>query len=251
MGDALIGLGVLLVIIGPLLNLPVIWALHRWLAGPLAQKFLGPRIGSTNARWIGLVGSVGVVVLVHAVAYLPGKLRFDPLCEAQSTPRILATVEVPGFYRTRLYAYEAQRFLKDGLFEYVEGPNMNRQGDYVRYRLGEDGEVVEEPLAEPASPYEVEDALTLDGGITISRKSIRERSSGREIGRAASLHYSGGPLSLLLGIGAMSSCPDIRTEQGSRDFRTYYEFEKVILHGGGGAETSALRPERSTALAVP
>jgi hypothetical protein len=30
----------------------------------------------------------------------------------------------------------------------------------------------------------------------------------------------------------MSSCPDIRTEPGSRDFRIYYEFEQVILRSG-------------------
>jgi hypothetical protein len=30
----------------------------------------------------------------------------------------------------------------------------------------------------------------------------------------------------------MSSCPDLRTEPCSRDFRIYYEFELVILRSG-------------------
>jgi len=235
-GDALIGLGVLLVLIGPLLNLPVIWGVHRWLARPLSQKYLAPRVGPANARRIGLLGSVAVIGLVHALAYLPGKRRFDSACEAESTPRVLATVTARGFYRTRLFPYEAHRFLNDSGFEYVEGPNPYQQRAYVRYRLGDDGEVIDESIDEPMSRYEVEEILTQNGGITISRKRIRERASGQEIGRAAHILHSGGRLSLLLGTWGMSSCPDIRTEQGSRDFRLYYDFVKVVLRGKVDAE---------------
>ena len=46
---------------------------------------------------------------------------------------------------------------------------------------------------------------------------------------AADVNYRGGPLSLLLGVYAMSSCPDIRSEEGSRDFGTFYDLETIVL----------------------
>ena len=63
MGDALIGLGVLLVIVGPIFNLLVVWAIRRWLGGPLAQKLFGATIGAARARRVGLLGSVLLVAL--------------------------------------------------------------------------------------------------------------------------------------------------------------------------------------------
>ena len=55
-------------------------------------------------------------------------------------------------------------------------------------------------------------------------------TSDRELARAANITYLGGPLSILLGSYATTSCPDILTEQGSKDFSTYYVLEKVILN---------------------
>ena len=63
----------------------------------------------------------------------------------------------------------------------------------------------------------------------MTEKVVYEIETKRELARAASINYRGGPLSLFLGTYGISSCPDIVSEEGSRQFRTFYNLESIIL----------------------
>lgn len=222
MGDALIGLGVLLAVLGPLLLIPVVWALGRWVARPL----LGAR-----PPVYGYVAAAAVVLAALVASYLPGKARFDRLCSAEGAPVVAERVLVDGFYRTKLFPYEAEIYLRKGGFAYVEAPDPYEQGVVVRYALGADDSLLSERVPAATSVYGVEESFSDEGGVTVTRKRVFDRASGRELARAAMIHYSGGPLWLLLGTYFSASCPDIRTAEGSERFDVFYGLETRVLRG--------------------
>ena len=96
--------------------------------------------------------------------------------------------------------------------------------------MSEDGTIQEEEISETISQYGIRDDLKfLPLGINLSQKTAYEMESGKGFAQASTILYSGGPLSIFMGVYAMSNCPDIVSEKGSIDFNTYYNFEKEIL----------------------
>lgn len=224
------GLGFLLAIFGPLLLIPITWALHRWVTKALVLPGLAASIGKSMPPLFGVILSVGAVGLTLALSYFPGKLEFNDLCNKFSRPHIQERVMVDGFYRSRLYPYEAERFLREEEFSFVEAPDMHKKNIFVRYSMLAEGKLRQEEATELVSRFGVlEDFSQPSYGILMDKKTIYEIASNRQIASAASITYTGGPLSLLLGSYAMSSCPDIRTATGSEDFKTYYHLENVVL----------------------
>ncbi|MEJ2133147.1 MAG: hypothetical protein P8Y95_16325 [Gammaproteobacteria bacterium] len=222
MDDFLIGIGVLLAIIGPLLLIPVTWLLHRLIVRPIVKR-----------AKVSAVLSLFIVAVAVTLSYVPGKLEYDRLCTQYATPHVAQRVSVAGFYRTRLYPYEARPFLESGGFRFVEAPHMYEEGKYVRYSRAPDGTISEQVIPAITSAYAVSDALSqLSYGITLNEKRVFERATDRELARAAQVTYEGGPLSLLLGVYAMSSCPDVITPEGSKNFEIYYGLEQHVLGGG-------------------
>jgi hypothetical protein len=140
---------------------------------------------------------------------------------------VSTAVRADGFFRTRLHPYESARWL--GWFAYVEALHMYEDGVHVRYtRVGD--EVRQEEVATLKSRYGVREELAeLAHGTVMTEKTVYEMATKRELARAASIVYDGGPLALLLGVHGMSSCPDVRSEQGSRDFQTFYDLETIML----------------------
>jgi hypothetical protein len=229
------GLGVLLAVFGPLLLIPIVWILHRLLIRRLVLPSLVRRFGAARAGLLGVSISAAVATAVVAASYVPGKREFDRLCRAEGIPTIRERVSVEGFYRTRLYPYEAQGFLGPEGFFFVEGPDMYRRGRTIRYVLADDGQLRAEEVSEPRSRYGVRDVFEeLPYGITKHDKVVYEIAGGRELGRASSIVYEGGPLSLFLGVYGMSSCPDVRSDEGAANFETYYELERIVLRNAGG-----------------
>ena len=218
MGDLLIGLGVLLAILGPLLLIPVIWALYRFAFKPF--------FGST---WKALSLAVALVLAAVALSYIPGKRAFDDRCAAQGPPMVFERADAKGFYRTALFPYEAVQYIQQDRFEFVEAPDPYKKDVTIRYSIGPDGGVRQDEVTELRSVYGVRKTYALEGSTSVTKKVIYEIATGRELAHAAQLDYQGGPLSIFLGTLGMASCPDIRTEQGSRHFRTFYDLEKIVL----------------------
>jgi hypothetical protein len=229
MEDLGFGIGVLLVILGPLLLIPITWLVYRFAVRPIVVSALVPRVSEVGARWLSLALSVAVLGAILALSYIPGKREFDRLCSEYATPRVSDRVHADGFYRTRLYPYEARKFLDTFLF--VEAPHLYKDGASVRYsKLGND--IREEEVLTLRSRYGVREELSeMAFGITMTEKHIYEMATHRELARAAHITYQGGPLALFLGVYGMSSCPDVRTEEGARNFQTFYDLETLILGG--------------------
>lgn len=224
------GLGFLLAIFGPLLLIPITWGVHRWITKALVLPWLAARFGKLMPPLFGVTLSVGAVGLTLALSYFPGKFEFNGLCTRYSKPQVQKRVMVDGFYRTRLYPYEAARFLREEGFAFVEAPHMYKKNIYVRYSMLADGKVREQETTELVSQYGVrEDFSQPSYGILMNQKTVYQIASSRQFANAAGVTYTGGPLSLLLGTYALSSCPDIRTPSGSEDFKTYYHLEKAVL----------------------
>jgi hypothetical protein len=218
MGDALMGLGMLLAILGPLLLIPVVWLLYRFA--------LKPVLGST---WKALPLSIALVAAAILLTYIPGKRDFDDRCAAYGPPVVSEKVRVDGFFRTKLFMYEAVQYLSDGGFEFVEAPDPYTQGVTLRYTMGPDRTARQDEVEELLSLYGVRETFTMEGGVSVTQKTVYDLATGRELARAAFLNYQGGPLSIFLGALGMASCPDIRTAEGSKQFQTFYDLEKIVL----------------------
>ena len=221
MGDFFIGIGVLLAIIGPLLLIPITWLLHRFILKPLVKQ-----------TQLSIALSLAIVAGAVLISYIPGKLEFDRLCAKHESPMIAERIKVDGFYRMRMHAYEASPFLKDAVFEYVEAADMYEEGKYFRYSLEGDGTINKDAIPAVISTHEVIDTFSqLSYGIMLSEKRVFERAGKRELARAGQVLYQGGPLSLLFGASAMSSCPDVMTPEGATNFEIYYDLEHYVLGG--------------------
>ena len=231
MESFLFGLGVLLAICGPLLLIPITWLVYRLVTRPLLQRLTPARLTSIKVAPTAFFCAALFVSVILAVSYLPGKLEYDDLCGQYSEPRILKTVTVDGFYRSRVYNYEAREFIEKGGFSFVEGPYPGQPERFRRFSMSPQGKITEVEIPAPTSQIEVRDELwETTSGVIVSVKTVYQRSSETELARAANITYQGGPLWFLLGSYARASCPDVLNEQGSEYFMTYYNLEKIVLN---------------------
>jgi hypothetical protein len=230
MESFLIGLGVFLASFGPLLLIPTIWLFYRLVTRPLLRRRATSKPPPRKVDLAALICATLLVAAILTLSYLPGALEYENLCDEYAQPRLQETVTVEGFYRSRVYNYEARRLLEKGGFKYVEGPYPSQTERFRRYSNSPAGRFSEVEIFAPISQYGVRDELwETDSGVIVSVKTIYEMAGERELARAAQVTYTGGPLSILLGSYAIKSCPSILTEQGSKDFQTYYDLEKVVL----------------------
>lgn len=225
----------LLAILGPLLLLPVWWLVYRFGTLPLLRSIWSKKPpGQTKAAALSLALLFMLVIL--AVSYVPGRVEYGRLCARDGSPVVSERVDVEGLLYGPLFQYEARPLLDDGGFDFVEAPDQYRDGIYVRYTLAEDGGLEREEVGSLRSRYGLrKELITHPRGTIRTQKVVYELGSERELARAANLVYEGGPLSIFLGVYGMSSCPDIRTAQGSEDFRVFYELETHVLKAGADA----------------
>lgn len=227
------GVGILLAVLGPLLLIPLVWIVYRWVAWPIVQSALVPRVSKRTVRGIALISTILVVAGALCLSYFPGRWEFDRLCSTHATPMVLDRIRTSGFYRSRLYPYEARQFLEHDAFAFLEAPHMYKKGMYVRYSKTAGGDIREEDVSTLESRYGVRERLSIpSSGIAMTQKVVYEMATARELARAAHIVYEGGPLSLFLGVYAMSSCPDIRSAEGSQHFKTFYDLENIVLREG-------------------
>ena len=107
---------------------------------------------------------------------------------------------------------------------------MYKEGVHMRYSLAADGSVSEQEVTTLNSVYGVrKDFSELAYGITMTHKLVYEIETARELATAAYIHYGGGPLSIFVSFSGMSSCPDSSSEEGSEQFRTFYDLEAITL----------------------
>lgn len=228
----MIGLGVLLAVVGPLLTLPLIWVVQRLLLKALIQRCepsLSLGRAQRKAYWVATI----LVVAVLLASRLPGHYQFLAQCSEHQRPQVATRVQVDGFYRTAALAYEAAEDLRDGRFHFIEAPDPYRAGVELRYSLDSSGAMHRVEIEERQSKFGVSTTYTTPSpGLSVHQKQIFELQSGNIIAEAASLTYDGGPLSWLLGSYAMESCPDPATAQGSENFRIYYDLGPLVLGTG-------------------
>ncbi len=228
------GLGVLLAILGPLLLLPTVWLLQRLLR-PIIRRFVRDRwsLGKLRASaWL-----VATVFLASALAatYLPGRAEYKRLCTAFATPQISERVAVEGFYRERLFPYEAMPLLDQG-FTYLETNDPQQppgKTRLLRYQRGDDGGIRRDVITAPTSRFGARNTLVEHPyGIIRTEKQVYDMADGSLLARAGNVVFSGGPLALFFGAYAVTSCPDVRTEEGSVAFGSYYALEYEVLGAG-------------------
>ena len=228
------GIGLLLAMFGPLLFVPIVWAIERWLLRRALGAWSERRFGR-RARFGRLAIAAVAVGAIVLATYLPGRVEFARLCEQHAQPVISKTVDVAGFYRTAMFPYEAERFLREWKFAYVEAPDMYRNGRILRYAIDAGGKTVATEVPAISSRYAASDTMqVLDRSLTLTQKRVFERESGRELARAGSVIYHGGPLGVVLGVYGMSHCPDPGSDVGGRQFDDYYYLERKVLRASVG-----------------
>lgn len=235
MGDALIGLGVILAILGPFLLIPVVWLLYRCLWWALVRWSAPDKLTKSSARQVAIVLSLVLVAGAMVASYLPGHWEFERLCAKHAVPDASFRTRVDGFFRTQMFAYQSHKYLDQDSFSYVEAPDPYKKGILLRYSKGDNGDFKQEQVPAISSTYGFRETFSdLSGGITMTEKVIYEIADDRERARAASINYHGGPLGLFLGSYGTSSCPDILSEEGSRHFTTFYDLESIVLRAESG-----------------
>jgi hypothetical protein len=224
------GFGILLAIFGPLLLMVPMAVVYRLLVRSNPAARFGWSHGIPRFAYA-LIAFLSVLLVVGAT-YLPGKHEFDRLCENLAEPTVIERAHADGFYLDDPTADSfGMRYLRDEGFAWFETRDLYKRDGYARYRK-EGKEIVREPVSELKALYTVQSTFEeRSPGIHINRVAVTERASGKLLAQAHSVTYHGGPLSLLLVLYGMSDCPDVRTQQGSRQFNAYYHLARDTLLG--------------------
>lgn len=227
-------LGLFMAVFGPLFFLVPIYLLSRYplrwaLAGWLQRRY------GRSAGWIRRGLALVIVVAAVLLSWLPGRLELSRQCELHQRPVIKRLQHADGFYRETMFAYEAEQYLREWGFSWVEAPDPYRYQQsprYLRYSKGADGKTELTEIPAPSAELSVSSThQELPGDLSLSLKRISVRASGEELAHAGSAIYHGGPLSLLLGVYGVAHCPDPRSAEGGKFFDDYYYLERKVMRG--------------------
>jgi len=224
------GIGILLAIFGPLLLIVPMVLVYRLLVCSNPATRFGWSKGMPRFAYA-MIAAVSVLLVVGAT-YLPGKLEFNRLCENLAEPKIIERARADGFFLDDSTADSfGMRYLRNEGFDWFETRDIYKPDGYARYRK-EGDKIVRETVSELTARYTVQSMHEKRSlGIVVDRVAVTERVSGKLLAQAHSVTYHGGPLSLLLVLYGMSDCPDVRTQQGSRQFNVYYHLARDTLLG--------------------
>jgi hypothetical protein len=226
------GIGILLAIFGPLLLIVPMVLVYRLLVRSNPATRFGWSKGIPRFAYA-MTAALSVLLVVGAT-YLPGKLEFNRLCESLAEPRLIERARADGFFLDDSTADSfGMRYLRDEGFAWFETRDIYKRDGYARYRKAGE-KIVRESVSELKAFYTVQstfDAKNQGIGIDVNRMAIMERASGKLLAEAYSINYHGGPLGILLGVYGLSSCPSPITQQGSRQFNTYYHLARDTLLG--------------------
>jgi hypothetical protein len=227
-------IGIFLAAFGPLFLLIPIWLISRfplrWTLAPWLERRWGRRAG-----WIRHGLALVIVASVVFLTWLPGRIEYTRLCKIYQEPVIHRIHRADGFFREKMFAYEAERYLREWGFSWVEAPDpyrYNQRPRYLRYRKGPGTSTVVTEVPAPSADLSVSVTFEkLPHGLSLSLKRITVRATGEEIARAGSVSYDGGPLSIILGVYGTCHCPNPITAKGSKYFEDYYYLERKVMRG--------------------
>ena len=233
-----------LIIFGPLLNIPIGYAIYA-LAKPFTIKFACPASAALLAPVIGLTA-------FHAVLILPGYLTFRSICAEHGTPVIRERVRVPSIYVDEIPGYQAYEYLRCGSdfcvenrtalqppFHTIETSNSERRNEPIRYVNDPNGKARAEPIPKLSdgtydfqAKYGVRKKF-VDYGWTNRgfETTVYERATGRELGRARRVLFDGGYLQFLRFTYGSADCPSIESGQTDDDSLTSSNLPAIILGG--------------------
>ena len=228
--------GLFLAFFGPLLLLPIIWVIHRWPLALLDRWCL--QVTGHALGWVRPALAAAMVGGVVWVTWWPGYQRYQALCDQYATPNIVERTHLDGFFVSKMFDYEAGRYLMEWGFQWIEAPDPYRAGRLLRYRRTDKGIEPEEVSTITAKAAFIPEFRELPDGIHLSLKRIvrlpdpeawRSVEKQPEMARAGSVVYHGGPLKIVLGAWGLSTCPSAPSADAIKAFQDYYYLEQRVL----------------------
>lgn len=233
-----------LIIFGPLLNIPIGYAIYS-LAKPFSIRFANPAAAALLAPVIGLA-------LFHAALVVPGYLKFRSICTAHGSPVIHERIRVSSIYVDEIPGYQAYEYLRCGSdfcvanrtalhppFQTIETSNSERRTGAIRYVNDPNGKARTEQIPRLSdgtydfqAKYGVRKKFVDYGWTTRGfETTVYERATGRELGHARRLSFDGGYLQFLRFTLGSAHCPSIESGQSDDDSLTAGNLPAIILGG--------------------
>lgn len=230
------GLGIGLVVLGPLLNFVLLWLVAKCLRSFFPERFRDN--GSLN-----YLTAFAVLIGLHAVLVVPGMINFSKACASDGKLVVSDRVKVEAVYFDRLMQYEAESMLRPAYagdkaprpFRIVEFKTHDRATEFERYTLDEYGTIDRSKVSiggdgkpELIARYGVNKRHT-DFGFTSAGfvTSVYEIATKKEIAKGASIMFHGGWLQFLRFMIGWMNCPDT----GTQDWKVNYRLPEYVLGG--------------------
>ena len=205
MSELILTFGFFVVLAGFLLNIPLIAILYLIVSKPLFTRFRGSAKGAFPVTILTLM-----VVLI--ASYLPGAIKFEALCRNHGEPLIGKVPAADKYYVDEYYVWihmKSEELLKSGQLVYVEGKNnRSRKLPYKRVSFDQNGQRVEEQVAELESEYGLRMLHGKEFGIQHTTKEFFRLADDTVISSFTSFDYLGGPLAWLVQPWGSRSCPE-------------------------------------------
>ncbi len=176
------------------------------------------------------LGASAILVL-SPVAYLwrQDRAAFDALCAAEGPARILDKANADGMLLVSGTSNSfGMRYLHEEGFAWMEARDIHRRDGFVRYTRNDKGEISTTPIEAPTARYEVRETFEEPAPtVSVSRTTVVERQTQRELARASSLMFLGGRLRWLTGAWGVATCPDARSDAAA--FNAWYHLARNTL----------------------
>ncbi len=225
-----VGQGGMLTWLTPLLLIPTVWILYRYLLRPWVLPVLLPTSNNRTRLRAGLSLSILLVAGALLASFVPGRQRLLALCAELEPPLILKQVQADGFFHDSLHPFQARELLDRGQFAFIEAPDPYHAKVYLRFTRAAGGGIQETTIARPASEYWVRVQRT-ELGYDLHRtdKTVLTFPKGERLAQATIIHFEGGPLSGLLGGFARRQCPNADSKEGKAALAEFDQLEARTL----------------------
>ena len=209
--------------------LGIIWAalapLLLLLAITVIARALRNRLGRARALALAALLVLAPVALVWGIQ----RAEFQDICRNQGAGVIRETAKADGFLLASGTANSfGMRYLQTDGFSWFEARDIYRRDGWARTQRDASGNISTTPIDQPTARYEVRETHSAPRSHTsMMVTSVHDRQTGAEMARAATGHFSGGTMALVLGAWGTSSCPNAMWDPDG--FRRYYYLARDTL----------------------
>lgn len=170
-----------------------------------------------------------IVIGITMAVWLPQRIAFRNRCTELGEPTVVKTETVDGFFLDDSTANSfGMRYLQEPGFSWIEAKSIFDQNKFTRYEKVGD-KIEQKEVANLTAKFVVRSNVIDEGYWSVNETAVSNLETGEKLAWARGANFEGGTAKWVLGVYGTASCPDPRSEAGSRAFTKMYRLAWEVL----------------------